>query len=236
MVYTFNSFPTLAVTIVVHAALTLRCIISPNRNTSKDWKHDRLGFFATSTFTNAVGIGLIAIYVLHIALVCAWQFTPPPSLPYCPHPERLNSSLLTWNTFTVTSLLGTILLGAPLHISAYTGLGRNFTYKLTAPNKLTTDGIYQYMQHPSYTGLMIVLTSSFAMLLRWDGPIACWLPAIIYDRLDGWGTAAYTVVIFAFGHRMMTRIQDEEAMLKELFGVEWVDWHNRTARFIPLVY
>lgn len=235
MFNTLNSL-SLAATIIVFAGLTIRCITPPNPNNLNGWENDRLGFFATSTFTTMVATGLLALYILHIALVCTWQSNPPPFLAFCPHPERLNIILFTWNAFTIASLSGTILLGAPIRLCAYMSLGQNFTYGLAAPNKLITNGIYQYMQHPSYTGLVIVLISSFAMFLRWDGAIACWLPVAFSELLDGWGAAAYILVVFAFGRRIVVRVHDEEAMLKELFGAEWAQWHHQTARFIPFLY
>lgn len=237
MAVTFYPSLSLAATIVVFAGLTLRCITPPNPNKGNNgWKHDRLGFFASHTFTNGVGVSVMVLFILHVALVCTGQSNGPPSLPFCPHPERLNPSLFTWNPFMAISLFATILVGAPLRLQAYTCLGRNFTFGLAAPNKLTTTGIYQYMQHPSYTGLVIILISSFSFLLRWDGAAACFLPTVFSRLVEGWGAIAYAIVMYAFGRHIMTRIHDEEAMLRELFGAEWVKWHHQTARFIPFVF
>ncbi len=33
-----------------------------------------------------------------------------------------------------------------------------------------------------------------------------------------------------------TRVRDEEKMLKDTFGKEWVEWSGRTKRFVPGIF
>ena len=44
------------------------------------------------------------------------------------------------------------------------------------------------------------------------------------------------VVTIGMGIALRMRILDEEAMLKEEFGDEWLRWHEKTARLVPGVF
>lgn len=35
---------------------------------------------------------------------------------------------------------------------------------------------------------------------------------------------------------MSVRVREEEAMLRQKFGSQWEEWHQRTARFIPGIF
>ncbi|KAK5652163.1 hypothetical protein OQA88_10805 [Cercophora sp. LCS_1] len=172
---------------------------------------------------------------LHLALLVLTQPSPPPSLLRNARANRLNPSLLTWTRHTTIPLLLNIFIGVPLRLISYGTLGSNFTFTLAQPTELKTDGIYKYVQHPSYTGLMACFPV-LMMLWRVDGVLASWIPVGWYSKtrrvLNGLGPVWVGWMVFLIG----TRVVQEEQMLREKFGAEWEVWHRGTARFVPYVF
>jgi len=92
------------------------------------------------------------------------------------------------------------------------------------------------MQHPSYTGQAIVLAANLALFIRWDGAVGAWISPGIVESLQGWGSMVFTALGTLSVLGIITRVRDEERMLKAKFGKEWEEWHRRTKRFIPGVF
>ncbi|QPC76927.1 hypothetical protein HYE68_007679 [Fusarium pseudograminearum] len=147
----------------------------------------------------------------------------------------LNMNLITWSPATVIPLALIFGAGIPLRLIPYASLGKNFTFALKTPDQLKTTGIYQYVQHPSYTGVIILVLSNVALLTRLDGPLSCWIPPQYYNTLY-WmlGLMAPCTAVFFYG--TWKRVREEEKMLKAAFGKEWENWHAKTARFIPYIF
>ena len=80
-------------------------------------------------------------------------------------------------------------------------------------SSLTTDGLYRFMRHPIYTGVLITVT---AMVLRsgsvWHLAIGA-TAVIFFDRKAAW----------------------EEIRLAERYP-DYADYASRTARFVPRVW
>jgi protein-S-isoprenylcysteine O-methyltransferase Ste14 len=91
------------------------------------------------------------------------------------------------------------------------------------------------MQHPSYTGRLLIAIGNALLIHNPNGPIGCWLPAWIVDARLFWGILA-SLVTFGAARVTRRRVKDEENMLRETFGKEWENWHARTKRFIPGIY
>jgi protein-S-isoprenylcysteine O-methyltransferase Ste14 len=177
---------------------------------------------------------LFALYAYAIVLVITFP-TPPPLV--CPSASHLPSYpyLFTWSLHS-TACLSLIYVGALLRLSAYSGLGRNFTFVLAEPDRLITTGLYHNVQHPSYVGQLIVMGANLALLCQWDGALGCWIKGSSFEGWAWteryiWGALAFLAV---WGVRV--RVRDEEAMLKGKFGKEWEEWHGRTKRFIPGIF
>ena len=225
----------LAATLLVAGYLSTLCVTPPNPSPdpSKRYKSDRAGILAGS-FTFFVKHVQLVVFAYH-ALVAL--FYPPGDNPQasavCPHTENLSSALFAWNP-NMLKFLAMIFLGAAVRLSAYGGLGRNFTFLLSNPDRLITDGVYRYLQHPSYTGAALVTFGMAGILTRWDTAAgACWMQPSTLQSLDGYGkffTVGWGVFLFVV---LGTRVRDEEAMLKEQFGKEWEEWNRSTKRFIP---
>ncbi|KAI1087902.1 hypothetical protein F5B19DRAFT_499551 [Rostrohypoxylon terebratum] len=149
----------------------------------------------------------------------------------------LNPELVTWSAATSIPLVLILCAGVPLRLGAYSSLGKNFTFDLAEPDGLKTDGIYYYVQHPSYTGILIVLACNISLLGRMDGALSCWIPPEWYGPLQtiGWAFILPTwLSLSTFG--LWMRVKEEESMLRAKFGEQWETWHARTARFIPGIF
>ena len=72
-------------------------------------------------------------------------------------------------------------------------------------------------------------------LLRGDGVLGCVIPTAVTPStgMTVWATTLLWMGIRAYGS--FYRIRDEEAMLRDAYGAEWVSWHEKTARLIPRV-
>ena len=115
---------------------------------------------------------------------------------------------------TVSLLL--LTAGLLVRIIAIYTLGRSFTANVSihATQTLHRSGLFQYVRHPSYTGMMLIF---LALGLRMQN----WLSLGI-------------VVILPFA-ALLYRIHVEEAALSGAFE-EYADYSRTTKRLIPGVY
>ena len=107
----------------------------------------------------------------------------------------------------MTGVLGACLFG----YSAF-GLGKSLTPS-PIPNShgLVTTGPYKFVRHPVYTGLILITFSwSFAL----QSQLAFLLSIALY-------------ILLTFKSNF------EEQMLVEMFGHEYLDYRQKTARFFP---
>jgi protein-S-isoprenylcysteine O-methyltransferase Ste14 len=230
----------LAGTILLSAAGTCVAVMPPNPNRSSSaelTKKDTIkSLNLTSTSFILSTMSPLWILAAHTAgLAYCYPHIPPEILGYGAH-NGLNPTTITWSTATAVPLAAILGIGVPLRLAAYSGLGKNFTFALAEPDRLSTGGIYRYVQHPSYTGLLTLIVSTVALLGRLDGAVSCWIPARFY------GIAQWVDPVFALAgvgfviSTIWMRVRQEEEMLKGKFGKEWEEWHARTARFVPWVF
>ncbi|KAI9859082.1 MAG: hypothetical protein M1824_003922 [Vezdaea acicularis] len=230
----------LALAVLVATWFTIKCITPPN-GTSKKVEHkyeDRITRSLRSDWSSSYlfkfSIILTVVFTVTHAAVTLTYPDPPRSI--CPRPHILAKELFTWS-WNTTLCLTTIVLAAMLRLNAYKTLGRSFTFELNPPKGgLVTTGVYSYVQHPSYTGLILLLVAFHGLFLRLDGGIiSCWLPHTLvgnwYVRCASYIAGLVWTAIF-----LALRIPDEEAMMRNLFGKEWEDWHRKTARFLPFLF
>ncbi|KAK3356699.1 isoprenylcysteine carboxyl methyltransferase [Lasiosphaeria hispida] len=165
-------------------------------------------------------------------------FYPTPPTLFCPNPDNLSPILFTWTPFA-TAVIAIIAIAAPIRLLAFEQLGENFTFRLARPKtkRLVTTGLYRFVQHPSYPTNWLILVANLALLLRLDGVLGCFLPNAVVKFAMGGGV--WLGVLVGVGGLAMwgvwTRVKHEEAMLKEVFGKEWEEYHARTKRFVPWV-
>lgn len=239
------SFPTITLfaSLLLSSYLTARCFTPPNPNpaASSLWKRDRVAALGQHepgrlVLRRVVAVGL-AVYHAVLAVTNSQSHSHSNSSSYlCRNPSNLNPMLFTWSPYTITCLFLIICLGAPIRLAAYSALGRNFTFRLAQPDHLVTTGVYRYVQHPSYTGQMLVLLGNLALFARWDAALGCWVPEGGLERVRGTGWVVYVVIGVVIAWLGWIRVCDEEDMLRERFGESWERWRRRTKRFVPGVF
>jgi protein-S-isoprenylcysteine O-methyltransferase Ste14 len=124
-----------------------------------------------------------------------------------------------WTTEeAVTPYVGLALLtlGGTLRLAAVFVLGRRFTglVAIQEAHRLQTDGLYRYIRHPSYAGMLLYM-AGFVLVFR------CWVGLLL--------VAAMLAVLIA-------RMNAEEALLESEFGEEYASYRRRSWRLVPCVY
>ncbi|EXJ53887.1 hypothetical protein A1O7_09223 [Cladophialophora yegresii CBS 114405] len=212
---------------------------TPSANDSDSDTLSRLGL--TSSSFGKLAMTPLFLLSLHTALLALYYPNIPASL-LCHGRSNgngfdINTKLLRWSAPTIIPLTMILLLGIPLRLIPYGTLGRDFTFFLSAPDRLVTRGVYAYVQHPSYVGLVTLVLGNVMLLGRTDGVGSCWIPSRQHDKLRGLAKWVFgPVVVSALLFALWTRVVEEERMLEREFGGEWRSWHERTARFIPGVF
>lgn len=79
---------------------------------------------------------------------------------------------------------------------------------------LITNGIYKYMRNPTYTGLYLLCTGVWFL-----NP-----------------TFLYSYWILAFFIMMEFQVRCEEEYLESTYGNDYIEYCNRTKRYIPIIY
>ncbi|KAL6230381.1 hypothetical protein BDW75DRAFT_244860 [Aspergillus navahoensis] len=232
------SSSTLSIALLVAGYLNNRCVTPPHETTTPHTT-DRIRFLTTTPSLLFAHIANIA--VLYQALVTLFSSASPSDhktfTNICPYPSHIdpNGSTISWTPRTI-GYLTLVVLGAFIRLGAYSGLGRNFTYQLAKPDRLVTSGLYKYLQHPSYTGAVLLLAGYGGLVInRFDTPIACLIPGELLGLLKTWEPSLFVFAATVLVSSLIVRIRDEERMLREIFGREWEEWHEKTARVIPWI-
>jgi len=115
-----------------------------------------------------------------------------------------------------TSLL-VLIAGLVLRWSAVLALGKSFSSNVAihATQKVLKTGLYRWMRHPSYTGLLLCI---FAVALHTRN----WISMLIIVP------PCFAAVCY--------RIYVEEMALHEHFGEEYVSYSRETKRLVPGIY
>jgi protein-S-isoprenylcysteine O-methyltransferase Ste14 len=133
-------------------------------------------------------------------------------------PAYLDGRNLWVSDETVTPYVGLALLtfGGALRLAAVFVLGRRFTglVAIQEGHRLKTDGLYRYIRHPSYAGMLLYM-AGYVLVFR------CWLGLLLVA-----GTLAV----------LLARINAEEALLGREFGEEYASYRRHTWRLVPWVY
>jgi protein-S-isoprenylcysteine O-methyltransferase Ste14 len=156
----------------------------------------------------------------------------------CPTPEYLDLKLFIWSKTFIAALVF-LYLGSYIRFQAYAQLGSNFTYRIAKPDELVTSGLYAYVRHPSYTGLLTVLMATYSLFFRQRGLVSCWAP-LINEKMATDERHAYLAPLVGFNcvvyMFMVRRVREEEVMMEREFGEKWREHKLRTKKFIPYIY
>jgi len=109
--------------------------------------------------------------------------------------------------------IGCAIIALFLILNGWYNIYKKYWSKETGSGKLVTSGIYRFIRHPQYTGLLLL---SLGMMIEWAT-----LPMLIM----------FPVMIF-----MYTRLakKEENDMISE-FGEEYKQYMTRTKMFIPFI-
>lgn len=107
--------------------------------------------------------------------------------------------------------IGCGIMGLSLILNGWYNIYKKYWSKITGTGSLVKTGVYRYIRHPQYTGLLLI---SLGMIIEWAT-----LPTIFL----------YPVMIILYA-RLAKR--EERDMLKE-FGYEYKKYMNETKMFIP---
>lgn len=113
--------------------------------------------------------------------------------------------------------LGLIVAGMLFRFTAIYTLGRYFTVDVAirTDHKIVKAGVYRYLRHPSYLGMLISFFGNALAFNSWYAVLIGFLPVL--------GAVLY-------------RIKIEEELLISNFGQGYIDYKKGTWRLIPFIY
>jgi protein-S-isoprenylcysteine O-methyltransferase len=113
--------------------------------------------------------------------------------------------------------LALFVTGLVIRCTAIFTLGTSFSTNVAihATQSLKTHGLYKWVRHPSYTGMLVIF---FAVG--------------VYER--NWVSLA--IILLVPIPALLYRIHVEEAALTEAFGPQYTEYSRSTSRLIPGVY
>jgi protein-S-isoprenylcysteine O-methyltransferase len=126
---------------------------------------------------------------------------------------RLPSFPALRQTLALTLLIG----GLGIRWYSILSLGRMFTVDVVIQNghSLVEKGIYRYVRHPSYAGLLLAFCGIAASFWNWLSILALVVPVTL---------------------AILSRIRTEEAALLDTFGASYEVYCAKTKRLIPGLY
>ena len=169
-----------------------------------------------ASFTDSSGLGSgrkedrrnrwIFAPLLLLSLVLVWL---PPYLDGCDL-WALDRPIVPYVGLTL------FVLGLVLRLAPVFALGRRFSglVAIQEGHRLKTDGLYRFVRHPSYAGLLLSC-AGFVLIFR------CWL-----------GLLVVTGILLV----LLARIRAEEALLLDTFGEEYAAYRRHTWRLVPWLY
>ena len=126
--------------------------------------------------------------------------------------------IIVISTFSVIIQFGLLLFfaGSLFRLAAVFVLGRRFSglVAIQPDHQLKTDGLYRYIRHPSYAGL---IASTLGLVLIFRSAIGL----------------IFVILLFLF---LVSRMNDEERFLEAHFGEEYRNYRLKTRRLVPLIY
>jgi protein-S-isoprenylcysteine O-methyltransferase Ste14 len=150
---------------------------------------------------------LLVLWVVIFGSIYAGEWTGATNHTFAMHGAH-------WTRWAAVLLLA---IGLLVRWSAILTLGRSFSVNVAIHESQTLHktGLFRYMRHPSYTGMLLIF---FALGLATRN----WLSIAIILALP----------LLA----LLYRIRVEEAALSSAFGAEYVDYSRVTRRLLPGIY
>jgi protein-S-isoprenylcysteine O-methyltransferase Ste14 len=117
----------------------------------------------------------------------------------------------------IVAAIAVLIAGIAIRWTAILSLGKAFSSNVAIRDTQTIyrHGLYRFLRHPSYTGLLLVFLAVGLQERNWIACIVIMAPT--------------TAAVFY-------RIHVEEAALNEAFGAQYAAYSKQTKRLIPGVY
>ena len=198
MTITFASLPTLVFTIVMICWFTFAGIFFFRRKppSGPDKKRD--------------GGSIIGVVLQGLAYGIVWGVHRTAFTPFVSGSQAM--AVVAGLTAVVTAVCSVILV-----LAAVNTLGKEWsiTARLVEGHKLATSGVYAYVRHPIYTGMLGMLLATGLTYSNWIALVAA-------------------LVLFLIG--TMVRVRSEERLLREAFGQKFDDYAQRVSAIVPGLY
>ena len=129
----------------------------------------------------------------------------------------LGANLFADAQWLTKAAIGILITGVAVRWIAILSLGKAFSSNVAirSAQRVYQGGLYRWMRHPSYTGMLLVFLAVGVQYRNWISLFAVMLPT----------TAA-----------LLYRIHVEEIALNEAFGAEYAEYSRQTKRLIPGIY
>ncbi|KAH9474736.1 putative 7-dehydrocholesterol reductase [Psilocybe cubensis] len=130
------------------------------------------------------------------------------------------------------------LSGYAMRMRTFRDLGQFFHFHVSVQkdHQLITSGLYTYVRHPSYSGI-ILADLGFCL---WHGTRGSWVrESQLLDSAGGIVALSIFVAMFMLPGPALTlsRMSKEDEALRRKFGKKWDTWANKVPyRLIPGVY
>lgn len=121
------------------------------------------------------------------------------------------------NQFWLGFGLALIVFGLIIRWISILQLGKSFTVDvaITESAVLKTDGMYEWLRHPSYFGILMIVTG-FAAVMN--------------------SILSFIVLVIPVLLAILYRIKTEEELLVSEFGSEYISYMSTTKKLIPYIY
>lgn len=121
--------------------------------------------------------------------------------------------------FSALTAVGIFLFvaGMTLRWTAILSLGKSFTVQVTVKEGqlLKTNGIYRFIRHPSYTGIVLYMLGLGVLMHNW----ICILILFVLPLIA-----------------ILKRISFEEKLLSDHFGRDYTQYSGKSKKLIPWLY
>lgn len=113
--------------------------------------------------------------------------------------------------------LALIVTGLAIRWTAIATLGRSFSANVAihATQTVHKTGLFRFVRHPSYAGLMLIFVAIGLRTRNWMG---------------------FAIILIPTTIALLYRIHVEEDALTQAFGQEYLDYMRNTSRLIPGIY
>ncbi|KIK92351.1 hypothetical protein PAXRUDRAFT_26741 [Paxillus rubicundulus Ve08.2h10] len=182
------------------------------------------GIYWTGTLVEVVNTIASYIQSPNVPQIC------PLGLPLnAPTPQTLSTAFIAGSVLAVS--------GGLIRLMAYRTLGRFYTHDLglCRGHALIANGPYSIVRHPGYSGLVMCTLGVLSIHLSSGSWVReSGVMGLTYVRVL---VLVWTAAVGAISVSAVSRVNEEDRMMRDRFGAQWVEWAARVRyKLIPGVY